>query len=329
MTLSETELREQIKRAVSEARKRAYERASSMEGGARTSSKEEELREQIKRAVAEARRRAAERASMEGGVGRTHLSSNTALKRFTSAKANPKLLTRLEGRRNVSSGRVGSWGKSPLQADPRNRSYAVYVKVPETREFKLVCRTNNVGKVVKRKFHGRPVAAARRFVGALVKNRQDRYGLGLGSNASGLLEEVKALVQRGESVQIMLVETTQGVRKGKLTKKGKLIPSRSGSDPLSKYFKYYYYVSREAQTDPSKMSHVVQGKQIQTPYVNVAVRTNGVQTLKVAQAKRNAKASKARTLANKAQSKGTGIFARNEGDKLRRYPSNLYKATFQ
>ena len=328
MTLSETQLREQIKRAVAEARRRAYERAS-MEGGARTSSKEEQLREQIKSAVAEARRRAAERASMEGGKGRAHLSSNTALKRFVGAKANPKLLTRLEGRRNVSSGRVGAWDKSPLQADPRNRSYAVYVKVPETNEFKLVCRAGKAGKVVKRKFHGRPVAAARRFVGALVKNRQDRYGLGLGADASELLAEAKALVERGESVQIMLVETTQGVRKGKLTKSGKLVPTRSGSDPLSKYFKYYYFVSRERQTDPAKQSHVVQGKQIQTPYVNVAVRTNGVQTLKVAEGKRNAKASKARTLAKKAQSKGTGIFSRNETDRVRRYPSDLYKATFQ
>jgi hypothetical protein len=33
MTLSETEIREQIKRAVAEARRRAYERASSMEEG--------------------------------------------------------------------------------------------------------------------------------------------------------------------------------------------------------------------------------------------------------------------------------------------------------
>jgi hypothetical protein len=90
------------------------------------------------------------------------------------------------------------WDKSPLQADPKLRSYAVYVKVPETREFKLVCRTNKLGKVVKRKFHGKPVSVARRFVGALVKNRQETYGLGLGSNASELLEGVKVLIKNGE-----------------------------------------------------------------------------------------------------------------------------------
>ena len=264
-------VRRQIQAAVQQARERAYARA--MHGGAMEMDMDEMEMEMNgggipKGTVYKQHNKLRSARALKGfydGQGRKNKNKKNALG-FAAYKNQP---------RHTGERRVNDYKTSPVEFNPKYRSYVVAV------EGQLMYRLDREGKRKMRVFHGKPIAAARKVAGSLAKDysgiqskqgtQYDLYTLNGDANA---YLQAKETIRSGKPLRIRLTEITRGVRKQ--------IGVASGNPHLSKnpekrYFRYNYWISRERLSNPT--SHGVHNAKtgqdvvIRNTHKNVAVRS--------------------------------------------------------
>lgn len=219
------QIRQQIQRAVAEARARAYERA--MEGGAPKGS--------LKLKTNKTQRRFA-----KGGNLYNRGQDREAYKSFRKAnKGNTKFALK---RLNDRSGKRGVYETSPIQYNPKYRSYVAYVYGSDNKA--RLMQSDRPKGVASRKFRGTPISAARKVASALNRNVHGKNYV-LDGSAQAYEHAVSAIkVERG-MVRVLLVEVTQGIRKRRNLNRAAPRLVRQVGNPLAAYYTYSYWVGVE------------------------------------------------------------------------------------